>query len=62
MGDELAVDLVTGDINNLTKRRTFHAKPYPDFMMEIIKKGGLIPYTNTRLGVRRQDHARKIDS
>jgi 3-isopropylmalate/(R)-2-methylmalate dehydratase small subunit len=52
MGDELAVDLVTGDINNLTKRRTFHAKPYPDFMMGIIKKGGLIAYTNARFEAR----------
>ena len=48
MGDELAVDLVTGHISNLTKRKTFHAKPYPDFMMGIIEKGGLIAYTSMR--------------
>jgi 3-isopropylmalate/(R)-2-methylmalate dehydratase small subunit len=48
MGDELAVDLVAGEISNLTKRKTFHAKPYPDFMMGIIEKGGLIAYTSTR--------------
>lgn len=48
MEDSLAVDLVTGDIRNLTKQMTFHAKPYPDFMRGIIEKGGLIAYTNAR--------------
>ena len=48
MGDELAVNLVTGLINNLTKKETFHAKPYPDFMRGIIEKGGLIAYTRGR--------------
>jgi 3-isopropylmalate/(R)-2-methylmalate dehydratase small subunit len=48
MGDELAVDLATGDISNLTRGKTFHAKPYPDFMVRIIEKGGLIAYTNSR--------------
>jgi 3-isopropylmalate/(R)-2-methylmalate dehydratase small subunit len=48
MGDELAVDLVTGEIKNLTTRKTFHAKPYPDFMRGIMEKGGLIAYTRGR--------------
>lgn len=49
MGDELEVDLSTGEIRNLTQDKTFHAKPYPDFMRAIIDKGGLIPYTRDRL-------------
>jgi 3-isopropylmalate/(R)-2-methylmalate dehydratase small subunit len=53
MADELAVDLGTGEISNLTQGKTFHAKPYPDFMMGIIEKGGLIAYTNTRFKARR---------
>ena len=48
MGDELVVNLITGDINNITKQSTFHAKPYPDFMKGIIEKGGLIAYTRGR--------------
>jgi 3-isopropylmalate/(R)-2-methylmalate dehydratase small subunit len=48
MGDALAVNLVTGDIHNLTRQKTFHAKPYPDFMSSIIEKGGLIAYTRER--------------
>ena len=52
MGDDLTVDLATGDICNLTKRRTFHAKPYSDFMMGIIEKGDLIAYTRARFKVK----------
>lgn len=48
MGDALAVDLVTGEIRNLTAGTTFHAKPYPDFMRGIIEKGGLVAYTSAR--------------
>jgi len=49
MGDELEVDLASGEISNLTKGKIFYAKPYPEFMLEITKKGGLIEYTKERL-------------
>jgi len=49
MGDELEVELASGEIGNLTKGKTFYAKPYPEFMLEITKKGGLIEYTKERL-------------
>ncbi len=49
MGDALQVDLATGEIRNLTKRQTFSAAPYPDFMRGIIESGGLIPYTRQQL-------------
>jgi 3-isopropylmalate/(R)-2-methylmalate dehydratase small subunit len=52
MGDELAVDLATGEISNLTKGKTFDAKPYPDFMMGIIERGGLIAFTNAQFEAR----------
>ena len=48
-GDELAIDLSTGTINNLTKGKSFQAAPYPEFMSGIIKAGGLIEYTRERL-------------
>ncbi|PQP33297.1 3-isopropylmalate dehydratase small subunit, partial [Desulfobacteraceae bacterium SEEP-SAG9] len=35
-GDILEVDLSTGKIKNLTNGVTFTAKPYPDFMAELI--------------------------
>ncbi len=52
-GDLLEVDLSSGQINNLTKGLVFTAKPYPDFMAELIAAGGLIEYTKQRLADRR---------
>jgi 3-isopropylmalate/(R)-2-methylmalate dehydratase small subunit len=48
-GDILEVDLSRGKIRNLTRGMTFTAKPYPDFMSELISAGGLIKYTKKRL-------------
>jgi len=52
-GDVLEVDLSEGRIKNVTKGRVFTAKPYPDFMSELISAGGLIEYTKKRLATRR---------
>ena len=52
-GDVLEVDLSSGQIKNLTKGITFTAKPYPDFMAELISAGGLIEHTKRRLAKRR---------
>ena len=52
-GDRLEVDLSAGKIVNLTHGLTFQAKPYPDFMSELINAGGLIEYTKKRLAERR---------
>ena len=48
-GDILDVDLAKGKIKNLTKGKTFTAKPYPEFMSELITAGGLVEYTKKRL-------------
>ena len=52
-GDILEVDLSRGRIKNLTSGMVFTAKPYPDFMAELIAAGGLIEYTKRRLASRR---------
>ena len=52
-GDILEVDLPSGQIKNLTNGITFTAKPYPDFMAELISVGGLIEHTKKRLAGRR---------
>ena len=52
-GDTLKIDLSRGQIKNSTKGITFTAKPYPDFMAELISAGGLIEYTKKRLANRR---------
>jgi 3-isopropylmalate/(R)-2-methylmalate dehydratase small subunit len=52
-GDTLEVDLSRGRIRNMTNGKEFTAKPYPDFMAELISAGGLIEYTKKRLATRR---------
>ncbi|OGO32975.1 MAG: 3-isopropylmalate dehydratase small subunit [Chloroflexi bacterium RBG_16_56_11] len=48
-GDVLEVDLEKGEIKNVTSGKVFMAKPYPEFMAELIAAGGLIEYTRRRL-------------
>jgi len=48
-GNEIEVNIETGEIKNLTKGTTMKAKPLPDFMMEILKEGGIEPYLIKRL-------------
>ena len=48
-GDEIAVDYATGTIENLTKKETYKALPFPDFMREIMDAGGLVKRTAKRL-------------
>ena len=48
-GDILEVDLSSGEIDNLSKRKKYVAKPYPEFMTGIVASGGLIEYTKKRL-------------
>ena len=52
-GDILEVDLSSGTIKNLTNGTVFTAKPYPDFMAELIAADGLIEYTKKRIAERR---------
>ncbi len=48
-GDMVEVDLEKGAIKNLTTGKQFSAKPYPEFMSQLVKMGGLIEYTKQRL-------------
>ncbi len=48
-GDILDVELSTGEIKNITKGTVFKAKPYPDFMLELIQAGGLIEHTKKKI-------------
>ncbi|MDD5700796.1 MAG: 3-isopropylmalate dehydratase small subunit [Dehalococcoidales bacterium] len=51
-GDTLEVDLSSGKIVNLSSGQVFTAKPYPEFMAELINAGGLVEYTRNRLAKR----------
>ncbi len=53
-GDVLEVELSTGKIINITRGLTFKAKPYPDFMLELIESGGLIEYTKRKIAAGRR--------
>jgi len=52
-GDILEVELSTGEIVNVTRGLTFKAKPFPAFMLELIKAGGLIEYTKRKIAANR---------
>ena len=41
-GDEVSIDFDTGVIQNLTRGEQYKAEPFPDFIKEIIDKGGLL--------------------
>lgn len=40
--DEVTIDFDTGIITNVTKGKTYKAQPFPDFIKDIINKGGLL--------------------
>ena len=48
-GDEVAVDLEQGKVVNKTRSAEYHFDPLPEFLIGIVKAGGLIPYTKKTL-------------
>ncbi len=52
MGDVVEVDFNTGVITNHTKNETYQAEPFPEFMQEMFKVGGLIEQTKVKLGLK----------
>ena len=47
-GDKLEIDSISGKIFNQTKGETYEAKPMPEFLREILDKGGLINYLKSK--------------
>ena len=41
-GDEVEVDFDSGVITNLTTGKSYKAQPFPEFIQNIISKGGLL--------------------
>lgn len=41
-GDQVSIDFDSGVITNETKGETYQAQPFPDFIKEIMAKGGLM--------------------
>ncbi|MBV8846241.1 MAG: hypothetical protein JO307_25830 [Bryobacterales bacterium] len=46
-GDRLRVDIATGLVENLTSGRSLQGKPLPQFLLEMVRAGGLIPLLNS---------------
>ena len=43
-GDDVEIDIRTGEISNATKGTVIQAEPLPDFIQRIVDKGGLINF------------------
>jgi len=48
-GDELEVDLEEGVIRDLTRGDEYRADAFPEFMTELMRMGGLVPWVRRRL-------------
>lgn len=48
-GDEFEIDLKSGVIKNITKKRTYNGETFPDFMVELFNAGGLVNYARENL-------------
>jgi len=48
-GDEVTVDIISGEIVNVTKAKSYKAQPFPPFMMELMECGGLINYVKAKM-------------
>ncbi len=48
-GDRIRVNLLTGEIHNMTQQKSYHVNPLPPFIQNIIQAGGLMPYVKNQL-------------
>ena len=49
-GDSYRVDLEAGVVENVSRGTHLEATPLPDFMQDILRAGGLMPWVKRRLG------------
>lgn len=47
-GDTIQVNLVTGEIKNIKTGRIIMAKKPPEFFMDVLNSGGIIPYLHKK--------------
>ena len=47
-GQQVVVELETGTIRNLATGAVFQAEPFPAFMLDLIRAGGLVEYTKAQ--------------
>lgn len=49
-GDEIDIDLSSGEIKDIKTGKSYKSEPFPQFMQDLIKAGGLINYVKRKLG------------
>ena len=49
-GDVVDVDIEAATVTNVTKGLVFDTEPLPQFVLEIVRAGGLIPWVRARKG------------
>lgn len=59
-GDNIAVDLVTGEIRNLTRNTTYRTPPFPAVIREVIDAGGMIEFARRRLAEKKRGGATAV--
>lgn len=47
-GDEVQVNVADGVVTNVTRGQTFTSEPLPDFVMDIVRAGGLVEWVRSR--------------
>ena len=55
-GDELEIDMEKGILKNLNTDEEFEIKGLPEFMLEILNEGGLIPYLKDKVNEIKQNY------
>jgi len=48
-GDEIDIDPIAGLVVNHTQNKTYRVDPIPEYLMSMIKAGGLMPWLKQRL-------------
>ena len=47
-GDEVEIDTIAGTIT-INSKEKLAIKPLPDFMVQLLNEGGLVPYLKTHM-------------
>ena len=61
-GDVLEVDEAKGIIKNKTKKETYKIKPLPEFLVEIVRSGGLIEFARKMVEQKSKSKAKREKS
>ncbi|MFN4132794.1 MAG: 3-isopropylmalate dehydratase small subunit [Candidatus Hadarchaeales archaeon] len=48
-GDEISVDFLKGEVKNLTTKKVFLVQPLPEFILNILRAGGLASYMRRKM-------------